>query len=1034
MLPQNQRLRSKPARQPSGESLRGECAVITVLSRALTPAVFISQEGDFVKRDSAVQFGKIEITLRGKKAGAPHVITRRINKRTNGSDWKLNGRDVSKKQVEEMVASLNIQIQNLCQFLPQDKVTAFSMMKPNELLLETERALGDSMLLEQHEQLIDMRKQIRDVESSATNNADKLERLKKQNAALERDVERNKQRDDILKQVELLTKKLPWLKYNEQKEIYVEAKKKTEEGKKLVTTRDKQLKEAMEPVAKLKRKLDAAKDTAKEGQRKINKMASSRDKVYQKVITCEEEAEQVVAALEDKKKQAATFQAKVDQIDEKIASLRDRLDNDPKLVVDLDAITEARRNVQQRSIDVREVNKQVRDVQDDLRRPKMIASQLQTQLKEESSARGKRLQALANSARGGGGHAILKLDAEVQRAKRDGRFKGNVWGPVACEVNMKNIAHSKLYCNYLEQHVPGWVWGAYIVETDEDRTHIRNTMKSIAGCASSVVRYAGDAHAPLTRANGPSKERCMELGVPCTLDQVFDAPAVIKHVLNDNAAIASAYCADDSKGKHYWEAVKDRRTPVDEVLEAGVKCLFTPEARVTIKTSSYNKSAVSKDIITIYAARIFTEVSNQQDTSRRRQELQKAMEVVSEMEGKLKGYEARRRELETSEAQARRHEDQLKKVNKDRASVEASIKRSEATRMQMESINIEQEEKKAKAKLAKVTVARADYVLRLTKLVSQEASEIAACDAAALDALELEGYVEAAKDATTRAQENKDKAEQLLATLRGEQEAEKKRLKEKQREAMEVCQLSDELREKFAALPDSSEECESEITENKRRADAVVLSNPDALAEYQRRCAEIKVLERKTRDSQATYDKAKTEMDEIKRTWLPTLRNLVAQISKKYMHNFGLIGCCGEVKLEEAGEDYENYQIAIYVKFRDNEKLVRLTSQRQSGGERSVSTMLYLLSLQALTSTPFRVVDEINQGMDPNNERKIHQLLCRAATQPGTPQCFVLTPKLLPDLEYNDAVTVMCIFNGPWIADVAKEYSNESFRKRVRAC
>ena len=120
--------------------------------------------------------------------------------------------------------------------------------------------------------------------------------------------------------------------------------------------------------------------------------------------------------------------------------------------------------------------------------------------------------------------------------------------------------------------------------------------------------------------------------------------------------------------------------------------------------------------------------------------------------------------------------------------------------------------------------------------------------------------------------------------------------------------------------------------------------------------------------------------------------------------------------------------------FRDNEKLVRLLSQRQSGGERSVSTMLYLLSLQALTSTPFRAVDEINQGMDPNNERKIHQLLCRAATQPGTPQCFVLTPKLLPDLEYNDAVTVMCIFNGPWIADVAKEYSNESFRKRVRAC
>lgn len=36
---------------------------------------------------------------------------------------------------------------------------------------------------------------------------------------------------------------------------------------------------------------------------------------------------------------------------------------------------------------------------------------------------------------------------------------------------------------------------------------------------------------------------------------------------------------------------------------------------------------------------------------------------------------------------------------------------------------------------------------------------------------------------------------------------------------------------------------------------------------------------------------------------------------------------------------------------------------RQSGGERSVSTMLYLVALTGVTVTPFRVVDEINQGM-----------------------------------------------------------------------
>ena len=59
--------------------------------------------------------------------------------------------------------------------------------------------------------------------------------------------------------------------------------------------------------------------------------------------------------------------------------------------------------------------------------------------------------------------------------------------------------------------------------------------------------------------------------------------------------------------------------------------------------------------------------------------------------------------------------------------------------------------------------------------------------------------------------------------------------------------------------------------------------------------------------------------------------------------------------------DFSRYSVKISVKFRDSEELQVLNAQRQSGGERSVSTMLYLMSLQGITACPFRVVDEINQ-------------------------------------------------------------------------
>ena len=81
--------------------------------------------------------------------------------------------------------------------------------------------------------------------------------------------------------------------------------------------------------------------------------------------------------------------------------------------------------------------------------------------------------------------------------------------------------------------------------------------------------------------------------------------------------------------------------------------------------------------------------------------------------------------------------------------------------------------------------------------------------------------------------------------------------------------------------------------------------------------------------------------------------------------------------------------VLIFFNSSDNETLQLLSSSRQSGGERSVSTMLYLIALQSLSKSPFRVVDEINQGMDPRNERLVHRLIVTAACIKSDSQYFV---------------------------------------------
>ena len=89
--------------------------------------------------------------------------------------------------------------------------------------------------------------------------------------------------------------------------------------------------------------------------------------------------------------------------------------------------------------------------------------------------------------------------------------------------------------------------------------------------------------------------------------------------------------------------------------------------------------------------------------------------------------------------------------------------------------------------------------------------------------------------------------------------------------------------------------------------------------------------------------------------WLTPLNELIEKINvrfRSYFSSHTQMDCAGEVRLDpdpKVDPDFSNfdmYGVQIKVKFRDNEQLQELNAQRQSGGERSVSTMLYLMALQ----------------------------------------------------------------------------------------
>ena len=264
---------------------------------------------------------------------------------------------------------------------------------------------------------------------------------------------------------------------------------------------------------------------------------------------------------------------------------------------------------------------------------------------------------------------------------------------------------------------------------------------------------------------------------------------------------------------------------------------------------------------------------------------------------------------------------------------------------------------------------------------------------------------------------------------------EKKRYKEAMAHAVSVAPLEDEdgnetaLKErlmvelaKFETIEYAREAlAEAEKTVNN------IHSDPNVARLYEEKTKEFDEAKNDLDDLTDRKKKGSSELERMKEPWFATLTKTVEKIDKRFSKYMRELGCTGGVRLKpEKGGDpdfsFKNYAVEIMVSFREGVNPSVLSSRVQSGGERSVSTIMYLMAMQDMMVAPFRCVDEINQGLDDRNERLVFKRIVENSTQPPgsrgpTDHCgqyWLITPKLLPNLTDMEveAMNVICIFNG----------------------
>jgi uncharacterized OsmC-like protein len=68
-------------------------------------------------------------------------VRRIINSDNRSSKWTLNGNHATQSEVKSFIASCCIDVDNLCSFMPQDKVGNFTRFSPREVLENTLKAI-----------------------------------------------------------------------------------------------------------------------------------------------------------------------------------------------------------------------------------------------------------------------------------------------------------------------------------------------------------------------------------------------------------------------------------------------------------------------------------------------------------------------------------------------------------------------------------------------------------------------------------------------------------------------------------------------------------------------------------------------------------------------------------------------------------------------------------------------------------------------------------------------------------------------------
>ncbi|KAG5651262.1 hypothetical protein H0H81_009306, partial [Sphagnurus paluster] len=909
----------------------------------------------FVK--NGYETGYIEIELKGRKGEGNLVIRRKLSATSKQSSFTLNGRDASGKEIQAKMAELNVQVGNLCSFLPQDKVSEFAQMSPQELLRETQRAAGDERLTKWHDTLIHDGKELRALLQTIKEEREQLRNWQERNDGIERDVQRYKERKNIEATIALLEVLIPVERYRELRYAFMETKKRQRKLHEKV----KKLKARNEPAHNLLKKLDADhkehEKTRDEFKKtlvaKFNKMKnkwSASEKLEQEAEDLSSKLDRLKKDEKERLRKIKGFEAEIERTKEELAKL-----SQVKLEKPEDLQAEARQiNTERADVIARKenVDDKLRTNIDQKARMNVQLAQAHGELKQLDDVNLRKMQSLYKWDRD-------CHDAVLWLRKNKDLFKMEVFEPPVLSMTVSD----RRFVDAVEACFGSFQLRTFVCQCQEDSDTFNRHVND-NGALGRTVRVATWFRPHQQLPTPPmSPEEMASIGFDGYIIDFIECPQGMRwwlqRELNLHRTAVSLRKVDANRAMHL----------VARPETGGGGSFITAGIMNNVTRSRYGRKAVGNVTRDVGPARSLANVTVDPMVK------QRIDATIAHCQEQIMALDQERMDLDRENAaimeedkafKARiddvtRRRNAIRDAQNHRVKTESKLQRNENSLASLRSQpSAERERERVKRELVNITKKRIQIAHEYTSLARSAIADQTEATRSGIRYLQTGANKAALQELCNKKDEKYQTALAEFNRVDAEFQAIKTRSRQALDESKAVMQDMDpDLRERYNAVEAARtnylaavatavengtprprapegvdarpvEELERDLETQRANLDLNLNTNPGVVEQYEKRKRDIEQLTQTVDSRQTKADRIEQNIRSARERWQPALEKLVASIGEKFSAAFDRIGCAGEIRISE-NDDYEKWAIDILVKFRDTEKLQLLTGQRQSG-------------------------------------------------------------------------------------------------------